>query len=202
MNSFRSGLILMATRRSSRLSAANGILLKNEATTVVQAEPVKNSRKRKGDDLKDGSPSSKTSPATPKRKAAKNAPASIPGTPAGVNDMSTASKPLEIRGKTPEPPVNRLADPYTSNAALISPESSRLFNAKAVADASPSKPSKLRLTTSNILQEALDHLVKIEPKLKPIIDKHPCKMFSPEGLAEVIDPFVSLTSSIIGQQVS
>jgi DNA-3-methyladenine glycosylase II len=192
----------MATRRSSRLSAANGITLKNEAVASVQAEPVKKSRKRKGEELKDASPSSKpTGPATPKRKAARHVSPPIPSTPAGVNDMARASRPLEIRDRTPEPPVNRLADPFTTNAALISPESSKLFNAKAVADASPSKPSKLRLTTLNILQQALDHLVEIEPKLKPIVEKHHCQVFSPEGLAEVIDPFVSLTSSIIGQQV-
>jgi DNA-3-methyladenine glycosylase II len=194
----------MATRRSSRLSAVNGVLLKNEAVESIQVEPVKKSRKRKGDDIKDASPSSKTkaSPATPKRKAPRHASPIIPSTPAGINDMARASRPLEIRDKTPEPPVNRLADPFTTNAALISPESSKLFNAKAVADASPSKPSKLRLTTSNILQQALVHLVEVEPKLKPVIDKHHCHLFSPEGLAEVIDPFVSLTSSIIGQQVS
>ena len=195
----------MATRRSSRLSAANNVLLKTEAVVTIAADPVKTSRKRKGDDIKDAPPPSKTtktSPTTPRRKAAKHAsPPPIPSTPAGINDMARASRPLEFRDRTPEPPIDRLADPFGTNAALISPESSKLFNAKAVADASPSKPSKLRLTTANILQQALDHLVEVEPKLKPVVEKHHCKLFSPEGLAEVIDPFVSLTSSIIGQQV-
>jgi len=35
-----------------------------------------------------------------------------------------------------------------------------------------------------------------------LIEKHHCKIFSPEGLREVVDPFTALASSIIGQQVS
>ncbi|KFY50817.1 hypothetical protein V496_09146, partial [Pseudogymnoascus sp. VKM F-4515 (FW-2607)] len=42
----------------------------------------------------------------------------------------------------------------------------------------------------------------VEPKLKVVVERHPCKVFSAEGLAEVVDPFVTLTSGIIGQQVS
>lgn len=38
--------------------------------------------------------------------------------------------------------------------------------------------------------------------MKPLIDTHHCKMFSPEGLAEKVDPFECLASGIIGQQVS
>lgn len=199
--------IEMATRRSSRLSALNNVLSKGREETSDHVEPVKRSRKRKGEELKeaDEPPSPgrlENSPSTPRRKVAKNAlPPNTP-TPAGLSDMAKTSRPLEIRDKTPEPPINRLADPLGTNAALISPGSSRLISNKAVADASPSKPSSLRLTTGNILEHALDHLIKTEPKLKAVIEKHHCHMFSPEGLAEIIDPFVSLTSSIIGQQVS
>lgn len=57
------------------------------------------------------------------------------------------------------------------------------------------------MTTGNILQQALDHLVKVEPKLRVVVEKHHCRVFSKEGLAEVVDPFVSLVSGIIGQQV-
>jgi DNA-3-methyladenine glycosylase II len=61
--------------------------------------------------------------------------------------------------------------------------------------------SKIKITTGNILDEALAHLIKVEPKLKPVIDQHPCNVFSPDGLAEEIDPFKSLVSGIISQQV-
>lgn len=96
----------------------------------------------------------------------------------------------------------------------MSPLSSRLLASKATVDASPVKgfASRLgeagglgeergRLTTGNILQRALDHLVAVEPKLRAVVERHPCKVFSKEGLAEVVDPFVTLTSGIIGQQV-
>jgi DNA-3-methyladenine glycosylase II len=143
-----------------------------------------------------------SAPSIPKRKVARNLIAPSTPTPAAVNSLATASRPLETRDKTPEPPVDRVADPYTTNAPLISPETSRLVTNKAVADLSPSKLAKPRLTTGGILDQALKHLIETEPKLKTVVEKHHCHIFSPEGLAEVIDPFVSLASSIIGQQVS
>lgn len=128
--------------------------------------------------------------------------------------MSRASRPLETLNP-PNPPLDRLADPHSTNAAILSPSTSRLFASKATADASPLKsfssrlgegaglgPGGGRLTTGNILQQALDHLIRVEPKLKVVVERHPCKVFSAEGLAEVVDPFVTLTSGIIGQQVS
>lgn len=41
----------------------------------------------------------------------------------------------------------------------------------------------------------------VDPKLRVVVEKHSCRMFSPEGLREVVDPFVELSSGIIGQQV-
>ena len=57
-------------------------------------------------------------------------------------------------------------------------------------------------TTATILEEACAHLIKVDPRMKPLIDKHHCRVFSPEGLAEQVDPFEALCSSIISQQVS
>jgi DNA-3-methyladenine glycosylase II len=57
-------------------------------------------------------------------------------------------------------------------------------------------------TTANLLEEACAHLIKIDGRMKPLIDAHHCRMFSPEGLTEQIDPFESLASGIISQQVS
>lgn len=42
--------------------------------------------------------------------------------------------------------------------------------------------------------------MRVDPKLKTVIDQFPCKIFSPEGLAEEVDPFRSLTSGIMAQQ--
>lgn len=57
-------------------------------------------------------------------------------------------------------------------------------------------------TTANILEDACAHLIKVNPRLKPLIEAHHCRVFSAEGLAEKIDPFESLVSGIISQQVS
>ncbi|OAX82107.1 hypothetical protein ACJ72_03542 [Emergomyces africanus] len=71
-------------------------------------------------------------------------------------------------------------------------------------DASPSKTGLPRptTTTGTLLEEAVAHLIKVAPQLRPVIEKHPCPLFSPTGLAEEINPFNSLVSGIIGQQVS
>jgi DNA-3-methyladenine glycosylase II len=106
----------------------------------------------------------------------------------------------DIDDTTP-PPTNRLAVPNGTNALLVTPETHRLVASKSVDQISPSKKAGIK-TTGNILDEAIAHLVKTDPKLKPVIDKHHCHVFSPEGLAEEIDPFRSLASGIISQQVS
>jgi DNA-3-methyladenine glycosylase II len=101
--------------------------------------------------------------------------------------------------------VNRLADPSRTNALLRSPKTSRIIASKPADAVSPSKLSqslKPTTTTANILEEACAHLIKVDPRMKPLIDAHHCRIFSPEGLAEQIDPFEALTSSIISQQVS
>lgn len=57
-------------------------------------------------------------------------------------------------------------------------------------------------TTSEMLKEGILHLLKVEPKLASLIEKHECTLFSEEGLAEIVAPFDSLISGIISQQVS
>ena len=95
-----------------------------------------------------------------------------------------------------------MADPNATNAPLLSPETSRIVASKALVDLSPSKLPAHRITTANILEEACAHLIKIDERMRPLIEKHHCRVFSAEGLAEEIDPFESLTSGIISQQVS
>lgn len=100
---------------------------------------------------------------------------------------------------------DRPAEPHRTNAPLVTPLGSRLVTySKGAVDASPSKTGIPRptTTTSHILDEACAHLVKMEPMLQPLIEKHYCRVFCPEGLAEECDPFRSLCSSIMAQQVS
>ncbi|KAL7274536.1 3-methyladenine DNA glycosylase [Rhizina undulata] len=102
---------------------------------------------------------------------------------------------------TSQVPVTRPASPTATNAPLVSPpRTAKLVsyppNEPAVTAAPPST------TTDEILKEGIEHLLKVEPKLAGLIQKYECNVFSKERLSEVIDPFRSLISSIIAQQVS
>ena len=100
---------------------------------------------------------------------------------------------------------NRPAEPHGTNATLKTPGGSRLVpHSKEVVDSSPIKSgsSKPTTTTQHLLEQACAHLVSVDARMKPLIERHHCRVFSPEGLAEELDPFESLCSSIISQQVS
>lgn len=99
--------------------------------------------------------------------------------------------------------VARLADPKATNATLLSPETSRVIAARRAESQSPSKASAgPRTTTTNLLRDACDHLISVDERMRPLVENNFCRVFSPEGLAEKVDPFESLTSGIISQQVS
>ena len=101
--------------------------------------------------------------------------------------------------------MDRPAEPHRTNAPLITPRGSGLVTySNETVNTSPSKTRIPRptTTTSHILDEACAHLIKMEPLLQPLIEKHYCHVFCPEGLAEQCDPFKSLCSSIMAQQVS
>ncbi|KAI4157042.1 MAG: hypothetical protein L6R39_000814 [Caloplaca ligustica] len=100
---------------------------------------------------------------------------------------------------------NRPAGPQRTNAPLATPRRSRVVTYNQdMLDGSPSKTPvpPPTTTTSQLLEEACAHLIRVDPRLQPLIEKHHCRLFSPEGLAEVVEPFQSLCSSIMAQQVS
>ncbi|KAL8642585.1 MAG: hypothetical protein Q9228_000726 [Teloschistes exilis] len=102
-------------------------------------------------------------------------------------------------------PLDRPAGPFTTNAPLTTPRESRVMAyAPGVAENSPSITGVPRPTTSTsqILDQACAHLIQADARMQSWIEKYPCQMFSAEGLAEEIDPFQSLCSSIMAQQVS
>ncbi|KAJ5320372.1 hypothetical protein PENANT_c010G00932 [Penicillium antarcticum] len=115
----------------------------------------------------------------------------------------TTTNPQTTRPQTP--PLDRPVDPHRTNATLRTPHGTAVTAYPAHAeDASPSKTGLPRpiATTGTLLDQATAHLIATDPRLAPVIAQHPCPLFSPAGLTEEIDPFNSLTSSIIGQQVS
>lgn len=139
-------------------------------------------------------------PSTPKRKT-KTLPSSVlTPTPAAINVMAhttRASSPA-----TPKSKKARRADPKATNAPLQTPGGSKVlktYPSDLLESSSPSKGGII--TTDNLLEKACAHLCAVDPKLKPLVERHTCKMFTPEGLAENVEPFEALVSSIISQQV-
>ncbi len=101
--------------------------------------------------------------------------------------------------------LDRPAEPHRTNAPLITPKGSRLVTyPNESVDASPSKTGIPRptTTTGHILEQACAHLIKVDPRFEPLIERHYCRVFCPEGLAEECNPFQSLCSGIMAQQVS
>ncbi|KAG9234813.1 DNA glycosylase [Amylocarpus encephaloides] len=193
----------MSARRSSRLrdSIAKNDEIKSATVPAPKASGFSKKRKSKVED-------DTLAPSTPKKKRTatpqpleKIVPPPETPTPAVAKLLSMPYSSGDIDDMT-HPPINRLAVPNGTNAPLVTPETHRLISNKSIDQVSPSKKSKSMITTKNILDEALAHLIKVEPKLKSIIERHPCRVFSPEGLSEEIDPFRSLVSGIISQQVS
>ena len=116
-----------------------------------------------------------------------------------LNDLNPSSDVSQS-----EPP-SRPAEPHATNATLKTPGGSRLVPfSKEIVDSSPVKGGLKQptTTTQQLLEQACAHLINIDPRMRPLIERHHCRIFSPEGLAEVIDPFESLCSGIMSQQVS
>ncbi|KAL1953260.1 hypothetical protein VTO42DRAFT_3348 [Malbranchea cinnamomea] len=114
--------------------------------------------------------------------------------------------PLTPRRKNGAPDLDRPVDPHLSTATLLTPHGTHLtaYPGTSVDQTSPSKSGLPRptATTGTILEQGLAHLVSVDPRLQRIIDKYPSPPWGPADLAEEVDPFRSLTSGIIGQQVS
>ncbi|KAK8095564.1 HhH-GPD superfamily base excision DNA repair protein [Apiospora kogelbergensis] len=200
----------MPIRRSARLSAAAEAEALPEA--IPPPQPVaQKSRKRKAGPSNPGegggSPTTApelAGPSTPNKRRTKARTAGPPPVTPTPGNAKLFGEPVAL-GTTPKPKpaaVRRLADPNATNATLLSPETSRVVASKEVEFLSPTKSSGMKPTTANILDEACAHLIKIDPRMEPLVKANHCRVFSPEGLAEKIDPFESLCSGIISQQVS
>ncbi|KAJ4006928.1 3-methyladenine DNA glycosylase [Fusarium irregulare] len=188
---------MAVTRRSSRISTMAAAKAEMPAKTTSDTY----NRKRKAANLQDVA----QAPATPPRKRAQGKPAT-PAAPPPVTPTPAAARafadPTSSSKKPRSAAVTRLADPKLTNATLLSPETSRLVASRDLENVSPSKTPQAKTTTENLLKEACDYLIKVDARMRPLVESHHCRAFSPEGLAEKIDPFESLSSSIIGQQVS
>ncbi|KAL4895729.1 DNA glycosylase [Aspergillus ambiguus] len=92
----------------------------------------------------------------------------------------------------------------------VSMKKSKTTKQKPTTTSAPStKPETIITTTvtelpspNHTLDQAYAHLISIDPRMKPLIDKYPCTTFSASSVADVVDPYMALTCSIISQQVS
>lgn len=117
--------------------------------------------------------------------------------------METPESLGTCENRTSSPSFDRPAEPHRTNAPLITPRGSRLTYPQNSVDAtSQAGNPRPATTTENVLEQACAHLIAMEPKLQPLIEKHYCHVFCREGLAEECDPFKNLVSGIMAQQVS
>ena len=100
--------------------------------------------------------------------------------------------------------IDRPAEPHSTNAPLVTPQGSRYltYTEESLYPTPQADLPRPTTTTGNILEQACAHLIRMEPKIQPLIERHYCRVFCPEGLAEECDPFKSLCSGIMAQQVS
>lgn len=170
-------------------------------------------------------------PLPKKRKAAQGSPTKplpFTPTPAGVG-LIISSSPLKGSDHPLDDLASlnsRPAEPHSTNAPLLTPDGSKVVaythshsepentspQSESVSSAKKRKTKELvppdvgtlnppTLTTDTLLSDAEAFLINVDPKLKNLVEKHKCKIFTPEGLKEVVDPFTALSSGIIGQQV-
>ncbi|KAH7149405.1 DNA glycosylase [Dactylonectria estremocensis] len=182
---------MVAIRRSARLNGAQAV--PKDEPDPSPAPRVNRKRKVPLDD------SEAAVSSTPTKKRVQRNAAPFTPTPGAAGLFA---EPSDATRKPRSVTATRLADPKSTNALLLSPETSRLVASRDIESVSPSKARQVKTTTENLLKEACDYLIKTDERMRPLIEQHHCRVFSPVGLAEKIDPFESLSSGIISQQVS
>lgn len=191
---------------ASKTNTQNSKTPAGKSIGVTGAKPSKKRKEKTLDEVADstGPRSSKIPefkvpdlPSTPKRqRTSRTQPSEAPVLP---------FPPLTPRRKSDAPDFNRPVDPHRSSATLLTPRGSHVTAYPSNVElASPSKTGLPRptATTGNILEHGIAHLVSVDPRFQQTIDKYPSPPWGPADLAEEVDPFRSLTSGIIGQQVS
>lgn len=208
----------MAVRRSARLSAAPS----SNPPSAIQQPKINKGQQRGVRKAQKPTTKTKKSQKTsagkfPPAEALQVAEPTATATPPTAAAAAAATDPNDntfnpllptdsiSRIHSTPPPLDRPVEPHRTNATLLTPHGSSLVAySPGTEQISPSKAGRPRptTTTGTLLEKAVAHLIATDPRLKTVVEKHPCHLFSPEGLAEEVDPFRSLVSSIIGQQVS
>lgn len=210
----------MSVRRSARVKALAPV--QNAPVTLKQSFRTAKSQSSKRSSKHISSESSAKENGDVKKKCLKqvaNSPKSKRtrlDTQSSAVDIITSPAPTPLpvchtTGDTGDavPSSTRPAEPHVTNAPVEAPEDSHVVNAYSNFESPVPSTTATTLppptaTTSTLLDKAIAHLIAVDPtgKLMAVVEKHPCHIFSPDGLAEVINPFRSLASGIMAQQVS
>lgn len=123
---------------------------------------------------------------------------------AAAADAATALRPARARPPpTPGKSKSRIAKP-AKKASRVS--AARPTDTLPPASTEPVVPPSLPTLAppfTSLLQQAQAHLVAAAPGMAALIARNPdCPVFTPDWLAEEVDPFESLASALISQQVS
>ncbi|SMR63994.1 unnamed protein product [Zymoseptoria tritici ST99CH_3D1] len=178
----------MSLRRSARVQLKPETILPLTDAAPPAKKSVRKSKLEEQDDLPTHSNPAKSMPPPPT-------------TPNKRRKLTTNTTPAP-KLTLPRTPSTHPILPNRTNAPLLTPSGKHTLPPPAF-NSSPSKvPDVSTLTNKTLLPTAYAHLISVAPTLAPLIESHPCTPFSPEGLAEAVDPWQSLVSSIIGQQVS
>ena len=100
--------------------------------------------------------------------------------------------------------ATRPVEPRTTNAPLISPTDGHIVTAHPPILPLPAGLPSPLATTLSVLDDAVAHLTSADTtgRLARVISAYPCPVFAPDALNQPLDPFRSLSSGIISQQVS
>jgi DNA-3-methyladenine glycosylase II len=214
----RAKFVTMSLRRSARTASMSTTAAESvpatkkrpattsddTATAPKKAKAASKSPIAKKDDEVFKKPTAPATPIRKRRAAAGKEPPPLTPTPSLVNVMRAPYSTGDIDDATP-PPEDRPVEPHITNAALVTPGGTQtVAYTNGLPDSSPSKTGLPRptATTGSLLDKAHAHLISVDSNMAPLIAKHHCAIFSAKGLAEKIDPFRSLASGIMGQQVS
>jgi DNA-3-methyladenine glycosylase II len=206
-------ILKMALRRSTRIQTTavaepigkiqtSKISSKSTPRVPKKRDKVNGSKQNSSiDDSNDILP-----PVTPNNKrrklndeSANNTPLPFTPTPAAIGLMlgKTGAKKRKVTTTNEDP----------SHAPLLTPNGTILEPTTTTQDhildniPSQSKPSSSS-SPDTLLDTACAHLISVDPNLAPLIAAHKCTIFSAAELHRPIDPFRSLASGIISQQIS
>ncbi|KAI5813445.1 DNA glycosylase [Pyronema omphalodes] len=100
-------------------------------------------------------------------------------------------------------PILSLNDASTASTASTSNiDSTATANIPTATIVEPITSSSATDSTDTIFSKALSHLIQTDSRFSGLIERHPCPLFTASGLCEVQNPFASLCSGVISQQVS